>query len=126
MRGTIFLIHWKATEAHSYAAELRSSGWEVEVESEDGEKAYRRIKANPPDAVVICLSWLASHGRDVARSLRDVKATSEVPIAFVDGGEETVRKTRSVVPDATFTVGSELVDVLERFSKPDTHYRGRI
>lgn len=112
VKGTIFLAHWNAAEAERYAPELRSAEWEVEIEAEDGARACQRITASRPGAVVICLSRLPSHGRELGRSLRDLKATPDLPLVFVDGAGEMVETVRSAVPDAVFTAGTELGNVL--------------
>ena len=49
------LIHWNATEALERAAQLRTLGYEVDAEPFDGA-GLRRLRDNPPDAVVIDLS----------------------------------------------------------------------
>lgn len=113
------MVHWDAAEAETYAAELRSKGWEVEIEAEDGARAYKRITASRPGAVVISLSRLPSHGRELGRSLQDLKANRELPLVFVDGAGEMVERVRSAVPDAVFTAGTELGNVLGMVSESD-------
>ncbi len=119
VKGTIFLVHWDAAEAERYAGELRSKGWEVEIEAEDGARAHRRIMAGRPSAVVISLSRLPSHGRELARSLRDLKATRDLTLVFVDGTAETVERVRSEFPDAVFTAGTELGNVVGTVFEPN-------
>jgi len=72
------------------AGPLRAAGWDVEIEAEDGARAGKRIKENPPQAVVIYLTRLPSHGRETADGLRSMKATRHLPIIFVDGKEEAI------------------------------------
>lgn len=112
MKERLFLIHWNAAEAEEYAHRLRSEGWNVEYETEEGAQAIRRIRENPPDAVIISLSRLPSHGRETADGLRAYKATRDIPIVFVDGREEAVEKTKAKVPDALYTVSDQLSQVL--------------
>jgi DNA-binding response OmpR family regulator len=100
--GRILLVHWNIAEAEEHAAQLQLDGWEVEIESEDGRRGYRRIKSDLRDAVVIYLSRLPFHGRELGRSLREVKATRGLPIVFVDGMQEAVEEARNKVPDALF------------------------
>ncbi|MBI2304533.1 MAG: hypothetical protein HYU86_07285 [Chloroflexi bacterium] len=117
MKGKLFLIHWSASEAAEFAIPLRARGWQVEVEAEDGARAGKRIKENPPHVVVIYLTRLPSHGRETARYLRSLKATRHLPIVFVDGKEEAVARVRADVPDAVFTVTEELETVISKFAK---------
>ena len=117
MKGRLFLIHWNAAEAEGHASELRSGGWNVEVEAKDGARAGKRIIADPSYAVVIYLTRLPSHGRETASHLRSIKATRDMPIIFVDGKEEAVEKTRAKVPDAVYTTSAELGNALTKLSK---------
>ncbi len=52
------------------------------------------------EALVIDLSRMPSHGREVAVYLRGTKSTRHIPLVFVDGGEEKVAKIRELMPDA--------------------------
>ena len=116
--GKLFLIHWKGTEAEALAQPLRSQGWHVDVEAEDGARGGRAIIASQPAAVVIFLTRLPSHGRETADYLRSIKATRRIPIVFVDGKEEAIAKTRARVPDAIYTTSAELPGVLEQMEAP--------
>lgn len=117
MKGEVFLVHWNESQAEEYAEELRSDGWKVEVETEDGGRAYKFTRANEPDVIVAHLSDKPSYGREVAHTLRQAKATRHLPIVFVDGEEEAVQETKAKVPDAVFTTSAELREVLGKFSK---------
>jgi DNA-binding response OmpR family regulator len=111
-RGRLFLIHWNESEAEALAEPLRSSGWEVEVESRDGVRAWNSIKTNPPRAVVIYLTRLPSHGRETAQALKSFKATRATPIIFIDGKDEALEKAKAKVPDALFINTSDLETIL--------------
>lgn len=113
MSGRIFLIHWHRGEAARHADALRRAGWTVEVEAEDGARAAERIAAEPPDAVVIYLARLPSHGRETAHYLRTRYPPEDLPIVFVGGDEEQVARTRERVPEATFVGEEGLLAALE-------------
>ena len=49
------LIHWKPTEAEVRVGELEAAGYEVTYETFQGPPTLRRLRAEPPDAVVIDL-----------------------------------------------------------------------
>jgi len=110
--GRIFLVAWNQEEVNARATDLRRAGWQVETEHQDGARAYRLIKTQPPDAVIIDLSRLPSHGRETAHALRGVKATRQLPIIFIDGTGEAVEKTKAKVPGALFTNSSGLLRTL--------------
>lgn len=97
------LIHWNADEARERAAVLRAAGHVVDANPLNDSASLREIGTRPPDAIVIDLTRLPSHGRDVALGFRSYKATRRVPIVFVEGDPEKVAKIRTLLPDATFT-----------------------
>ena len=119
MKGRLFLVHWNAEAAAERACMLRDEDWFVDVESVDGATAYQVIQTETPDVVLIDLSRKPSHGREIARSLRESSKTRELPIVFVDGDEIAIKKVRSRVPDALFTTWDEVTDVLAGFTRPE-------
>src|SRR5687767_14567225 len=99
----ILLIHWNEAEALERAARLGMAGFEATaIWDETGGVALRRVRENPPDAFVIDLSRLPSHGRDVATWLREGKATRGIPLVFLEGDAEKVARLRALLPDATY------------------------
>ena len=85
MTTRIVLVHWNKDEAADRAARLRKAGYRVGVYSQQGGEGLREFRNRPPDAFVIDLSRLPSHGRAVATFLRQQKGRRHVPIVFVDG-----------------------------------------
>jgi hypothetical protein len=96
------LIHWNAAEAAPYLILLKEAGHRVEYSPEFSPQLMREWRAAPPDAFIIDLSRLASHGREIAIAVRQSKATRGVPLLFCEGEEEKVAKTRALLPDAAF------------------------
>jgi DNA-binding response OmpR family regulator len=80
------LFHWKAEEAKPLLTLLKAAGYSVDYK--EPVISYREVRLSPPDAIVIDLSRLPSHGREVAVFLRGSKATRHVPIVFVGGEPE--------------------------------------
>jgi CheY-like chemotaxis protein len=107
------LIHWNATEAEERAERVRAVGYDVDATVPSGPPALRALRDEPPDAVVIDLGRLPSHGRDFGVSLRMAKATRNVPLIFVGGEPEKVARVRELLPDATFTSWEEFAPSLE-------------
>ena len=66
----IRLFHWNAAEGAACANELRALGYEVELKSAVDPADVRVLGQSPPDAVVIDLRRLPSHGREVGAALR--------------------------------------------------------
>ena len=115
----IRLVHWNEDEGLERQQQLEALGFAAAFDFGDSLFVSRRIKADPPDAVVIDLSRIPSHGREVAHSIRTVKATRHLPIVFVDGEPEKVEKTRQFIPDATFTTWSRIKTALPKaIAKP--------
>jgi CheY-like chemotaxis protein len=111
----IFLVQWDKAGAAERTRALRREGWTVTAETEDGGRAYKKIREDPPDVVVIDLAKKPSHGRQVAQALRDVKASRGIPIVFVDASDEAQRATS--VDDAVFTTSATLAQIIARVSR---------
>ena len=110
--GKLFLVHWHAAEAEQHAQPLRAQGWKVDIEHEDGARAAKIIKENPPDLVVIYHTRLPSHGHATAAYLAETKATSEIPLLIVGGEGEALGKTKTKLPDAVYTAEEDLIFTL--------------
>ena len=98
----VHYVHTNAAEAEARVAELRRWDFEVTYTGPDGQATLRAIRASQPDAVVIDLSRLPSHGRALAVAMRQSKTTRSIPIVFVGGAPEKVELTRRTLPDADF------------------------
>ncbi len=107
------LIHWNAAESAERAARLRAAGYEAD-HAPLGPVTLRQIRENPPVAILIDLSRLPSHGRDVAITLRQTKGTRQVPLVFVDGEPEKVARVRRLLPDAVYTTWSSVRSALRQ------------
>ena len=109
----IQLVHWKEEEGRQRARELRGAGLRVEYEA-DGPTALRAAREEPPAVVLIDLTRLPSHGREMAWALRQNKKTRGVPLVFVGGAPEKVERVRKELPDAVFTSWEKVVPAVER------------
>jgi CheY-like chemotaxis protein len=116
------LIHWNAAEADRYLKLLKKAGHRVEYLPEFSPQLMREWRTSPPDAFVIDLTRLPSHGREIAIALRQSKATRRIPIVFCEGEDEKVAKTRAVLPDAVYCEFSRLKSSLRTAirSAPET------
>jgi CheY-like chemotaxis protein len=111
------LIHWKAAEADRYLALLTEAGHHVEYSPEFSPKLMRVWRETPPDAFVIDLSRLPSHGREIAIALRQSKATRAIPLVFCEGDPAKIAKTRETLPDAVYCSLSRLKSTLRKLPK---------
>ena len=99
----VCLFHWSESEAASGAGTLRSLGYKVDAHATFGPELLRALARRPPDAVVIDLSRLPAHGRDVALALRTRAGTRRVPLVIAGGTRETAGRLRDHLPDAAYT-----------------------
>ena len=109
---TVRLIHWNEAEGLERQKQLEALGFDACFDFGGGAVVMRELKAGSLDAVVIDLSRLPSHGREIARSIRSSKATRHVPLVFVDGAPDRVAATRALLPDATYTTWARLKTAL--------------
>lgn len=101
-------------EALERAVRLRRAGYKVEVIWQGGGEPFRELRNRPPDAFVIDLSRLPSHGRAVGTFLRQQKGMRRVPIVFVAGEAEKIARVRKELPDAAYTEWSRIRGTLTR------------
>lgn len=114
-KGRVFLIHWNAGEVEGYAEKIRGWGWAVETEAEDGARGGKAIIMNPPQAVVIYLTRLPSHGRETAHYLKERKSTRDIPVIFVGGEADKIEAVRAKVPGGVYVEEEDLRETLEGF-----------
>src|ERR1044071_5122399 len=100
---TVRLVHWNEDEGLERRKQLEALCFDAEFDFGDGLMNVKLLQANPPDAVVIDLSRLPSHGREVGHGVRTRKGIKHLPIVFVDGEPEKVKRTRLLLPDAIYT-----------------------
>jgi hypothetical protein len=106
------LIHWKAAEGEALLPAIRDAGWESECLTPDGSVGLQGLRDNPPQVIVIDLSRLPSHGRDVGIAFRRYKSTRNVPLVFVGGASDKVDALKSVLPDALYAEWPTIGDAL--------------
>jgi hypothetical protein len=114
MKQRVGLIHWNAGEAKQRTEILRAAGYEVICKMQAGPEFLRDLRTKPATAIVIDLSRLPSHGRDVAMGIRIWKATRLVPLVFVEGDPDKVARIKTLLPDAAFTTWKRIRSVLKR------------
>lgn len=108
----IRLLHWKEEECGPRVAVLEGLGYAVDAR-QLMSASMKEFRENPPDVVVIDLGRLPSKGLEVGSFLRGSKSTRLIPLVFVDGEAEKVRKVMEKLPDARFTTYGKIGPVLE-------------
>lgn len=113
----VFYIHWDKDEAMAGARGLREAGHSVRYEAEDGGAVWKELKKSRPDALVVSLAKLPSHGRRVAAATLENKTLADIPVIFVGGEDEKVAETRKQFPGATYCSWAQLRDRIQRVTQ---------
>ncbi len=96
----LIFVHWHQEEAEARAAALSAAGHEVRVHWASGDRLP--WSDPPPDAVVLSLERLPSHGRAVADWVWEAKKRQTIPLLFLGGAPEKVEAARRQFPGAHF------------------------
>lgn len=117
---TVRLVHFDEDEGLERQQQLEALGFDAAFDFDEGLMLVTKaIKSSLPDAVVIDLSRIPSHGRAVAQSIRDARYSRHIPIVFVDGEPEKVERTRQLIPDAVYTTWGRIKTALPKaIAKP--------
>lgn len=102
MRVRVRVVHFRPEEAGPLLAACRAGGFTVEFEPGGYSALARAIRTSPPDVVLIDLSRMPSHGREVACALRNTKYARHIPLVFAGGEPEKVEGIRKLISDAVF------------------------
>ena len=109
--STICILHWNEPEAAERLERLQAAGFAAFHTQLAGPPLFQRLRQEPPDAIVIDLARLPSHGREVGAALRAAKATRFIPLVFVGGEPEKVARVQALLPDATYTTWEDVGSV---------------
>jgi CheY-like chemotaxis protein len=108
------LVCWNEELAQQHSDEITKLGYRVDASSLHGSSAFiSHFRTLNPDAAVIDLDRLPSHGREVAIVLRGSKTTRHIPIVFAGGVDEKVARLRAELPDAVFTPWRKIAAALK-------------
>lgn len=108
------LLHWKAQEAQPALTRLTLLGHRPELLSEATPATLRVLRDRPPDAIIIDLTRMPSHGREIGVWLRASKKTRHVPLIFAGGSPEKVDRIRDLLPDAVYADWDEIDGAIRR------------
>ncbi|MDZ7269715.1 MAG: hypothetical protein ONB48_20970 [candidate division KSB1 bacterium] len=111
----IFYLHWHEAEARERVAPLLAAGYQLSVHWSQ-EKSVTFGEALP-EALVISLDRLPSHGRAVAEWFWEAKKRQHIPIIFAGGQPDKVKVAKARFPKAIFCATEEVPAVLARCLK---------
>lgn len=110
--ASIILIHWHEQEAQPTAEALEKAGHDVRVHFDP--KAKLDLSNPLPDALVVSLERLPSHGREIADYFATTKKLMGVKLFYVGGKQDVVDLACDRVPAALpCATVEELVEHLE-------------
>lgn len=112
----VYLVHWHQEEAKARATELAAAGHEVRTHW--SAEQFDKWGEYTPEAVVISLDRLPSHGRAVAEWVWEAKKRRRIPIVFAGGAPDKVAATRAQFPDAVYCATAEVLGTLARLAIP--------
>ena len=108
----VFYIHFHEAELAQRMAALAAAGYRVR--GHWSTESVARFDDGWPDAFVISLDRLPSHGRRYAEWIWQAKKRQHLPIVFVGGKPDKVAATRERLPAARYCDGAALLETLER------------
>ena len=108
----IFYVHWNETEAQERVKPLVDAG--NEVRAHWSAQTAPRIDGPLPDAVVVSLDRLPSHGRAVAEWFWEAKSRRHVPLVFEGGKPDKAAAAREKFPNAHFCTAGQASSLLDR------------
>ena len=111
----IFYVHWNESEALERIASMTDAGHEVRAHW--STESSPSLKGELPDAVVISLDKLPSHGRGVAEWFWEAKSRRHIPIVFEGGKPDKVAVALERFADALFCDTGQAVAMLESLLK---------
>jgi hypothetical protein len=113
----LHLIHWKPAEAKPRIAQLSAAGHDVSYSEPGTSGTMKHIRASAPQAVVIDLTRMPSHGKAVAAEIRRSVKLRTMPIVFAAGDPEKVAGVRELFPDALYSTWEQIASALRK-AKP--------
>ena len=110
----VLVIHRRPEAAAGRARRLSDDGFDASGYPVFGPSAFRSIRANPPDAILIDLTELPSYGRTMGVLLREQKGTRAIPLVFLKGDPEKAARVRELLPGAVFATLPNLAPAILR------------
>lgn len=108
----LLLVHGDATVAKKTARALEAAGHEVVVETL-AHRAWRRIRADTPDILVVSLSPNENPGMDAVSAVKNNRFAA-LPMVFYDVPDRLRDQVRRGFPQARIVDGEDLVEALAR------------
>src|SRR5205085_8182551 len=120
----IFYVHWNEAELKERIKQLQASGNEVLAHwnTETGAK----LKEPYPDAFVVSLDRLPSHGKAFAGWVVGSKKRQGIPLIFEGGQAEKVETIKRKFPQALYCKTGAVADVLQKLQSGKLKYKAAV
>jgi hypothetical protein len=82
-------------ESEIWIERLRAAGYDVDARKVRAPDDLKALGRPVPAAVAIDLARAPGHGRDLGLAVRQMKATRQLPLVFVDGTTQQVERLRA-------------------------------
>jgi len=115
MERRLILFEWNAQAAEARAEQIRTAGWTVEVESEDGARGVRRVLDHPPTLVAFDLAYSPAHSLRSAAAIRKYRDVRHLPLLFIGGAPALVKRAQEEFRGAAFVAPEMLLKRLDGF-----------
>jgi hypothetical protein len=113
------LVTW-SPDAPARQKALEAGGFKVSAGPAPTKQIGAHFRDLAPDAIVIDMDRLPSHGRAVGVILRTTKSTRLIPIVFVGGEPEKIARARADMADACFTDWKKAPAAIKKFLREPT------
>src|SRR5262245_15217124 len=108
----ISYVHWNEEEARETVRALETAGNVVEFHFSTYE--HLRMGDFQPEAFVISIDRLPSHGKAIAEWFWESKKRRAIPLIFAGGKPDKVEAMKTKFPGATYCDSDKLVETVER------------
>jgi two-component system, OmpR family, alkaline phosphatase synthesis response regulator PhoP len=102
LKKRILVVDDEADFCSLIQCNLEKQGFEVEV-AYDGEECLSKVKANPPDAIILDIIMPEKDGHAVCRALKSDKKLAAIPIVLLTAAASPVTAVRYSHCDGTST-----------------------
>ena len=109
----VHIFQQDTAEAQERVREIRALGYKV-THGPISPEVLKKLREEPPAAVVIDLSRAPSMGRDVGIYIRHYRATRNLPIVFFGGEPDKVAQIKEKLPDVVYTEWRAINSALKR------------
>src|SRR5437899_1619906 len=113
----VYYVHWNQQEAEEQVQMLREAGHDVQFHFSTGENM--RMGDFQPEAFVISIDRLPSHGKAVAEWIWEAKKRRVIPLIFAGGKPDKVEVMKAKFPEAVYCGADELVATLAECMKEE-------